>query len=189
MAVPPRSLCHSFVIVPSAAASTGVSAGAMISIASCVRPSARLAVNVSTSWSERTPATGIIRLIGPTKLGASAGGETSGGAGEGWAKGDPATDGEGCVTAGEGCVNDVGGNEAGTGSLTLGFGTRPVPSHTSATNPSNKTRNKTCNRVITGYSNNYCSIPSGRRGLGVVPSKNQLAPTRSRCCQVGRREV
>jgi len=35
----------------------------------------------------------------------------------------------------------------------------------------------------------YRSNPSGNSGRGVVPSKNQLAPTFNRCCQVGRREV
>src|ERR1051326_2770031 len=60
-------------MVPSAAASTGVSNGAGISIASCTRPSERLSENVSRNWSGRTPATGIIKLFGavpsPTWMG------------------------------------------------------------------------------------------------------------------------
>src|ERR1051325_8403282 len=70
-------------ILPSAAASTAVSAGAGMSIASCPRPSERAASKVSTNCSGFTPATGMMRFAVPTKFEVSGLGETGGGGGNG----------------------------------------------------------------------------------------------------------
>ena len=62
--MPPALLSKSLATMPSAAATTGVPCGAMMSMASCTRFSPRAWVKVSTSWPATMPCTGISNAAG-----------------------------------------------------------------------------------------------------------------------------
>src|SRR4030095_7895435 len=170
-------------ISPSAAARTGVPCAAGMSIASCTRPSERASVKVSMSWSFVTPATGMMRCRVPTNPDCGVGeGLVSAGDGEVATLGDGVGDSIETGTSGE-AAGELCGDSIRLTIARFTFLHRLTNQTVAMQAPRKITRTmKVRHRGDFNMSSNheYFSTPRGISGLGCVPSKNQLAPTRSR---------
>ena len=121
---PPRSLSNSFSTWPSATASTGVPAGAMMSSASCTRLSLRASLQGSSSCAAAMPCTGSSRLPGaaaaedalPAPVARTTGGASTG---------PPASESSDCGRVGVG-VALTSLRSAGGGGSAAGDGAAPV---------------------------------------------------------------